>query len=148
MSATGVAIWVAVRPGRTEIHTRTIYPKGADWSERLQDLTAQFNELIIAEKLDAVAIEDTMRIIPRCKADSLKKLFTATGALMATCLAAGIRPRMVDKGRMSKQGANMVVDPLMGRAERCSQHARDAVLVGYLAGFQTYTPSGVRDATE
>ena len=126
--ATGIAVWPP--EGGLPLPV-TIRPKGDSWFARLADLASKAAPFL--DHASAVAIEDFVSVYPKQRADSLKKLFTATGVLIGLALARNIPVRTVCKGTETKAKTNAVV-ALFGKP-RASQDARDAIYLGLLAGF-------------
>jgi len=144
-SATGLAYWD--EKGTLETLS-TIYPVGDDFEQRLDNLISQFNTILTSETaISCVSIENTIRYQPRTKNESLKKLNLAIGALLAVASVNGIPTILIQKNTMTKADAGLVTKMIMKRSPHAkllsnSQHAKDAVLIGYLANFDKQVQNG------
>ena len=136
LSAWGLCLWKNHWP----IELKTIIPKGKDFTKVL-DLRERYVRVIseIKDKhgpIDRVAFETYVRWV--------NPKHGIARDLMTNCLATGIIvdiwletliPTFVSKGSAPKSQANLLTLYFFKNASQGSQHARDALLVGYLAGF-------------
>ena len=117
----------------------TLRPKEKRYPARYVDLYARFDEAM--NKIEKtygqilrVAIEDPRaRKVPQQPAEDVKKLWWATAMMWTYWLELCFEPVLVDKGTTPKGQADLLA--VNYRLTSCSQHARDALLIGFLAGF-------------
>ncbi len=136
LTATG---WAVFCDGKVE-QTGTIWPKGEFKIDRLKDLSLKLRGLYqtLASShsgfAESISVEAWETHSPTNRFQTMVTCAEARGIIMAVSYEYTDNVKYVSKGKASKTEAAMLVSR-MGESANGSEHARDAVHLGVLAGY-------------
>jgi Holliday junction resolvasome RuvABC endonuclease subunit len=136
LTATG---WAVFADGQVE-QTGTIWPKGDFKVDRLKDLSIKLRGLFLTlynthcAKPDSITVEAWETHSPTNRFQTMVTCAEARGIIMAISYEFSECVKYLSKGKASKAEAAMIVGSL-GEKANGSEHARDAVHLGVLAGY-------------